>query len=216
MNILLRRTSLSIGNGLVNAPIHVCKNTITQANLVLTTYFHNIYSNIPCIISIPEYTYTNSSVTISLFYYVGPTSVTSTSGLSILSTENIDILSSILTNILDKEVHLVLTRVYYPYINAYILAQYLAYNTSTDTFLNFEESILLYPSYSINNVPGNVTGIKIALNGRLTTEAVVPRLTTNIAIVGSFPDTNIVDYASYTSKNDLGVFTIKVWLGQSV
>lgn len=201
---------MPIGNTLVNAPVSLPISTITQANLLLTTYFENMSTSTPCLISVPSYTHTSTSVSISVFYFLGANGTVS------LANDEMDVLSSILTTILGKEVHLVLTRVHYPYMNAYILAQYLAYNANSHTFMNYQEAILLYPSFSQNNTHGHVTGIKIALHGRLVTEALVPRITTNMAMVGYFPDPNIVDYASYTSKNDLGKFTIKVWLGQAV
>lgn len=176
---------------------------------LLASYFGKATFPDGCFTSLPTFTYTGTSVTVHLFYYLGPAS------LAGIPLESVQALATSLSRLSGKEVHLVLTRVHYPYLNAYILAQFLAHNATSKTFINFQEAILTYPSLNANALPSCITGIKVQLSGRLLTEALVPRMTTNMAVVGAFPEAALVDYASYTTKNEIGSFTIKVWVGQS-
>ena len=80
--------------------------------------------------------------------------------------------------------------------------------------MHFQDSILTYPSRNASELPSYISGIKIELAGRLLTEPVVPRITTKATLFGSF--SGPVDYAKYTTKNELGAFTIKVWIAQQI
>lgn len=158
----------------------------------------------------------------------------------IINTEDILPLSDALALLFEKEINIKLTRVHYPYMNSMILAQYLLKNASTNTFLHFSESILTYPSLSpdtygnINDensfiLPSYITGIRLELSGRLMTEQQIPRVTKKSSRISN-PNVNsgsslndagvssesmnnvLVDYAKFTSKNELGSFTLKVWI----
>lgn len=147
-------------------------------------------------------------------------------------------LSSLLSTLFGKQVELSITQLHYPFLQSTILAKYLCHNAVSSTFLHFQEAILSYPSLHITALPSSITGIKIQLSGRILTEPVVPRLTVKSAFVGTFSSypngynkstglvsgkdstknsnltlsQNSIDYGSYTTKNQLGAFTIKVWI----
>lgn len=149
---------------------------------------------------------------------------------------HIKTIRDIIEKLYNKEVSLVITRTYYPYINSYILAQYLTHNAKTNTFVRFQGDIfaraknaldsnselrapivnsISQPISAINSniAPANqqgepfvvdvgisspsfsgkkpgmaayITGIKVQLSGRLTTEHVVPRITVKSKVLGSF------------------------------
>lgn len=154
----------------------------------------------------PKYTYTSTKVTIQVFYYVS-SFTKDTFGKK--GTQSLFSLSDSLVSIYGKEVSLIFTRVHYPYLNSYIFAQYLAHNSPSNTFVNFEDSILTYPSRNASKLPASICGIKIEVSGRLVTEAVVPRISKKSSQIGSAANA-LVDYSKFTSKNFLGSFTIKV------
>lgn len=170
---------------------------------------------------------TSSKIIVSFYYYHSNTqvksqtintSLTSASTLtnSKMSEEGFLIkelsrCSAILSTILEKEVEIRATRLFYPYMNSTILAHYLVKNSASNTFLHFQESILSYPSFHASSLPSSILGMKIQLAGRIITEAVVPRLTVKSSIVGSFRN-GFVEKGFCTTKNKLGAFTIKVWI----
>ena len=149
-------------------------------------------------------------------------------------------LSEVLSQLFEKEVSINLTRVHYPYINSTILAQYLIKNATTNTFLHFSEAILTYPSLSpdtygtVNKdgsyvLPSYITSISLELSGRLVTEQQIPRVTkkssrisnpninsgsnlSNSGVNSESMDIVLVDYGKFTHKNELGSFTLKVWI----
>lgn len=184
----------------------------------------------PCFISKPTFNETNTTVIINLFYYVPST--TSLPYFSKIKQQECFAgsdeikksekspyakLSTALAQLSQKKVHLVLTRLYYPYLNSSIFSQYLAHNAPSNTFLDFQEAILTYPSVHCTSLPAHISGIKVQVSGRLVTETVVPRATVKSALIGSF-NTNsssaLIDYSKFTSKNELGAFTVKVWISQ--
>ena len=111
----------------------------------------------------------------------------------------------------------------YPYLDSYILNQYIAINTSKYNF-NRIQKLLFNKISSVNasdakNVSSDaqgsntsVSGLKMELSGRLTTQRSIPRKTVSSAQIGNFKggSTMIKDTTSYASKNKIGAFTIKV------
>ena len=136
--------------------------------------------------------------------------------------KNLSVLTTTLAQLFQKEVNLVTIRLYYPYLNSCILSKYLTHNAISNTFIDFQESILMNPSLHNTNLPAHISGIKVQVAGRLITETVVPRITVKSCLIGSFQDNNLtnrtigkkgkqfIDYSKFTSKNELGAFTIKV------
>lgn len=58
----------------------------------------------------------------------------------------------------------------------------------------------------------HVTGVKVKLSGRLTTQRAAPRQTVQAGRIGSSAkgQYSTVDYSQHTAKNKLGAFTMKV------
>lgn len=68
-----------------------------------------------------------------------------------------------------------------------------------------------------NELPiSHITGVKIKLSGRLTTQRSIPRQTIESVRIGSSAHgiNGITDYSQHTSKNKLGAYTMKVWISQ--
>lgn len=132
-------------------------------------------------------------------------------------------------------VQLELVRQHQPYMDASILAQYLAINLSKHGFSRIMNLLLnavpyLSPNYAFNL--SYITGVKVQLSGLLTSQRNRSRKTVYTVSAGTFHnnsshlrwdlsskastgelDTNnlvTIDYGSYTSKSGLGAFTVKV------
>lgn len=62
----------------------------------------------------------------------------------------------------------------------------------------------------------HITGVKIKLSGRLTTQRAAPRKTVQSSRLGSsaIGPNATVDFSQHTAKNKLGAFTVKVWISQ--
>lgn len=174
------------------------------ATKLITSYFTEISSHY--LLSKLHFSMEPTKLTIRFYYYVGGTP-------NPFVVTDLSQLSSVLTKLFGKEVILQATQLHYPYLESSILAQYLAHNASSNTFLHFQEAILSYPSYYASSLPSYITGIKVQLSGRISTEPVVPRMTTKSTQLGSF-STHLMDYSNYTTKNELGTFSIKVWIAQ--
>lgn len=58
----------------------------------------------------------------------------------------------------------------------------------------------------------HITGVKVKLSGRLTTQRAAPRQTVQAGRIGSSAkgQYGTVDYSQHTAKNKLGAFTMKV------
>lgn len=181
-------------------------------NTIIQSYFSNTQKY--CFISKPTFSSTAKKITIQLFYYM-PSTIQQQ-----LNKDSLSGLSTTLAQLFKKEVNLVFIRVYYPYLNSSILAQYLAHNAPSNTFIDFQEAILTYPSIHRTNLPAYISGIKIQVSGRLVTETVIPRVTVKSTLIGSFKTnimhqhTTLIDYSKFVTKNELGAFTIKVWICQ--
>jgi hypothetical protein len=68
-----------------------------------------------------------------------------------------------------------------------------------------------------------LTGIKVTIAGRLTTQRIVPKSTVKTAYKGQLSSTlggkmshKFIDSATYTSKNKIGAYTVRVQLGHKV
>lgn len=92
------------------------------------------------------------------------------------------------------------------------MSQYLAYN---QTFMDFKEYLLTNPSLHKTNLPAHISGIKVQVSGRLVTETVVPRVTEQSCLIGSFNGANnpsLLETSKFTTKNELGALNRKVWI----
>lgn len=105
----------------------------------------------------------------------------------------INALGIAITRLFGKTVELRLIRLRYPYLDSSILAQYLAINAGKYNFTRMQKMIFSkVPTIKMNTVlptdalPGQVTGIKLELAGRLTTQRSIPRKTVENGHIGSF------------------------------
>jgi hypothetical protein len=129
----------------------------------------------------------------------------------------------------------------YPYLDSYILNQYIAINASKYNFNRIQKLLFnqisnvnvsnaqnvsldtqgtnpALPDSRISSANTSVSGLKVELSGRLTTQRSIPRKTVSSAHIGKFKgasttmvkDTTQFDPQSYASKNKIGAFTIKV------
>lgn len=125
-----------------------------------------------------------------------------------------------------KTVELRLIRLQYPYLDSSILAQYVAINSGKYNLLRMQKMMfnkvpstarvggMALPSRGPNLLPSQMTGVKLELAGRLTTQRSIPRKTVENGHIGSFTVNNTIksslDFSHYASKNKLNAFTIKV------
>ena len=67
-------------------------------------------------------------------------------------------------------------------------------------------------------IASNLTGIKVRIAGRLARQRVVPKRTVKTTYKGAISksNNNLVDSATYTSKNKKGAFSIRVWLSHGI
>ena len=117
----------------------------------------------------------------------------------------------------------------YPYLDSSILNQYVAINASKYNFNRIQKLLFNKVSPMMdsdvnaprdefihqeqgaqNTVP--ISGLKMELAGRLTTQRSIPRKTVSNAHIGKFKGADQIfkNTAQYASKNKLGAFTIKV------
>jgi hypothetical protein len=189
---------------------------------VATKVIEHFFSPIRALASKPTFTITsseNGKVIVNVFYYIANKD-------QALSDSTINNLGQVLSKLFKRPVELRFVRLHYPYLNSYILAQYIAINSNRYNFTRIQRAIfnalrpvkassLADSAGSDQLVPAFITGMKIRVSGRLVTQRSVPRQTEQTAQIGSFSgQDNVIDYASFTSKNKKGAFTVKVWISQ--
>lgn len=216
INSVFGKGTSGLINNMDSSMANLTKNTIAKSNKT-------------CLIRKPSFNHTNHKVTIQLFYYIPAYQMKDSN--SVMDKSILTNVSTYLAQLYQKEVSLVMIRVHYPYIDSYILAQYLAHNASNNTFIRFQERIFTNASKAFfrSNLPRHITGIKVQISGRLITESVIPRITVKSSLIGALSfgryDNNRVnsskyrrgiDYSRFTHKNNLGSFTIKVWIASKI
>jgi ribosomal protein S3 len=161
----------------------------------------------------------DGKVIVNVFYYISNKE-------QALSDSTVNNLGQVLSKLFKRPVELRLVRLHYPYLNSYILAQYIAINSNRYNFTRIQRAIFnalravkassLHDSAGSDQVlPSYITGMKIRVSGRLLTQRSVPRQTVQTAQIGSFSgQDNVIDFGSYTTKNKKGAFTVKVWISQ--
>lgn len=187
----------------------------TRSAIKLIAHF---FSPINALAGKPVFTVTADSVIVHVFYYIPDTS-------KALNNNTVNNLGQTLSSLFRRPVELRLVKLHYPYLNSYILAQYIALNTQDYTLVQIVRRIFgsiapVKNTQSVNvlasDLPSHIVGIKVRVSGRLMTERSRPRQTVQTAQIGSFAKGNLslVDSASFTTKNKKGAFTVKVWISQ--
>ena len=206
---------LTTGHNFDNGAGSVNMLNATRSAIKLIAHF---FSPINALAGKPVFTVTADSVIVHVFYYIPDTS-------KALNNNTVNNLGQTLSSLFRRPVELRLVKLHYPYLNSYILAQYIALNTQDYTLVQIARRIFgsiapVKNTQSVNvlasDLPSHIVGIKVRVSGRLMTERSRPRQTVQTAQIGSFAKGNLslVDSASFTTKNKKGAFTVKVWISQ--
>jgi hypothetical protein len=179
--------------------------------LIANFFSKPLATDVQALASKPVFSVSGDKVVINVFYYLASDKA--------LNNSSINSLGEVLGKVFKQPVELRLVRLHYPYLNSYILAQYIAINTAKYNFTRIQRAI--FGSNLDGTLPSYITGMKIRISGRLTTQRSVPRQTEQTAQIGSFSSSHIpanksgiIEYAAFSTKNQKGAFTIKVWISQ--
>ena len=157
---------------------------------------------------------------------------------------NFKYLGYMLAQLFNREVELELVPLQYPYLDSNILAQLIARNSNKYNFnkmlsLLFKKAYIMTNKTQISNLFSvqateensdletssishkapvtQLTGIRVKFAGRLASQKIVPKTTVKTAYKGNLSGkNNIVDSATFTSKNKIGAYTVTVTLGHKI
>ena len=215
-----------------SAPLTSFDKANVNSQRVATKLIANFFSkplatDVQALASKPVFSVSGDKVVINVFYYLADKKA--------LNNGSINSLGQVLSKLFKQPVELRFVRLHYPYLDSYILAQYIAINTAKYNFTRIQRAIfgaLQFPVLKASDtsvlsedsaLPSYITGMKIRISGRLTTQRSVPRQTVQTAQVGSFSSSHIpanskasgiISSASFSTKNQKGAFTVKVWISQ--
>lgn len=220
-------------------------NNQINAAIAITTKLLKSYftAEKKALICTPHFHITSNRIIVQFFYYVSPQSSLFKYGpLITIENKTYKALIASITHLYPNiTVELQGIRQYQPYINADILAQYVAINASKYGFHRIMTILLnvipyIHPQkYNMqdntqSSLPSCITGIKIQLSGLLTSIRNPPRKTVYTAYAGTFHGINtnsnslknssntVIDYGysaiphSFNNKSRIGAFNVKVWL----
>jgi hypothetical protein len=213
------------------APLTSFDKAQVNEQRVATKLIANFFSvtDVQALASKPVFSVSGDKVVINVFYYLASDKALNNSSINSLG----EVLGKVFAE--GQPVELRLVRLHYPYLNSYILAQYIAINTAKYNFTRIQRAIfgaLQFPLLTVSGdkgsnldstLPSYITGMKIRISGRLTTQRSVPRQTEQTAQIGSFSSSHIpanskasgiTEFAAFSTKNQKGAFTIKVWISQ--
>jgi hypothetical protein len=189
------------------------------------------FTAVQAIPSKPLYNVTSDFVVVTTYYYVSDSK-------HAVSDSVINSTAELLSDLFRVPVQVEAVRLHHPHLDAHVLARYISMNSAHITFSKILEQLwatnvisqpvpteeenkgllVLPPTGGGVVVPTYLTGVKVKLSGRLDNERSTPRQSVQEAQVGTFSSKAVhhTDRASYTSKNNKGSFTVKVWLAQSL
>jgi hypothetical protein len=179
-----------------------------QAIAIIKSFFAKYQS----FVGKPVFTVNPDKVIVQLFYYAPTETITNAS---------ITALGNALTRCWGRTVELRLIRLNHSALDSSIFAQYLTANAGKYSFnriLDMLKSSLptVVSEGSVDDSAvtpaSHITGVKIKLSGRLTTQRSGPRQTVQAGRLGSSAKGHYgtVDFSQHTAKNKLGAFTMKV------
>jgi ribosomal protein S3 len=215
-------SAISCANPLTN----VLNNNNRQSSKLIENYF----SQVQALASKPIFSMQENKMVINVFYFIAAKE-------QALHNSTVNSLGEVLSKLYKRPVELRLVRLHYPYLNSFILAQYIAMNTRKYNFKAIMNSLFsavresVMATGSSASLPSQIVGLKVKISGRLATQRSVPRQTTQTAQIGTFsssvvenkanmasdsqePVQGVVEHAAFTSKNKKGAFTVKVWISQ--
>ena len=188
-----------------------------QAISIIQAFFTQYQS----LVGKPIFTVNSDKVIVQLFYYTCPI----TGGANNISNDSVIALGDALTRCWGRTVELRLIRLNHSALDSSIFAQYLTANGTKHSFNRILEifkgslpTMISEGSTDSASMVGSshITGVKVKLSGRLTTQRSSPRQTVQAGRLGSSAKgpLSIVDYSQHTAKNKLGAFSMKVWISQ--
>ena len=136
-------------------------------------------------------------------------------------------LQTALSEVCQRPVMLIVTRLSGPYMDATVLGHYLARELKTKKFgrvinrmlgtigtVSNATPITTYPSINGVQLPASLVGVQVSVHGRLSAEPARPRMTEQRIVVGSLTanDQQVLDTSSTTAINKKNVYTVKVML----
>jgi len=184
----------------------------------VTTLLESFFAPLDLLASHPVMTITNDRAIIHVFYYTHTAN-------AYINVNTINSLGEVLSNVLNTSVELRFVKVYYPYMDAYILAQYISKELVQVKWSEVQRRLIasILPIkfiYDDNIVNGNayITGVKVALSGRLLNEPSLPRQTTKSFSIGSFKNHReaVLTQGKYTAVNPKGTYTVNVTISQRI
>jgi ribosomal protein S3 len=210
-------------------------NVLINNNRESSKLIENYFSQVQALASKPIFSMQENKMVINVFYFIAAKE-------QALHSSTVNSLGEVLSKLYKRPVELRLVRLHYPYLNSFILAQYIAMNTRKYNFKAIMNSLFsavresVMATGSSASLPSQIVGLKVKISGRLATQRSVPRQTTQTAQIGTFsssvvenkanmasdsqepvlPPTGggVVEHAAFTSKNKKGAFTVKVWISQ--
>ena len=141
-----------------------------------------------------------------------------------LNHNTINSLGEVLSSTFQRPAELRFIRLYNPYMDAHVLAQWISAELVDTTFDRVVKKVFasVAPLKDLHQLggsklPSHIVGLKIQLHGRLTTEPSRPRMTEQSATMGTFRQDRmgLVQSAGWTATNPKGAYTVKVWLSQA-
>ena len=202
---------------------------IKNISSILEYSFLKMYS----LISKPVYYITPDNLYVNLFFFrlknkKNKKNKKSLSSLFNLNSQNLEILSANLSNFISKNVHFDLNRIRKLNLDSNILAHFIArycdfkkikFSKIAKRVLRLSKIKNSKKYYSYNGViPSFLTGIKIKLGGRLSTQKISARQTVKITQRGSLTrrNTDRVSKSRITGINKKGTFCVTVTIGQKI
>ena len=202
---------------------------IKNISSILEYSFLKMYS----LISKPVYYITPDNLYVNLFFFrlknkKNKKNKKSLSSLFNLNSQNLEILSANLSNFISKNVNFELNRIRKLNLDSTILAHFIARycDFKKIKFSKIAKRVLRLSKiknsknyYSYNGIiPSFLTGIKIKLGGRLSTQKISARQTVKITQRGSLTrrTTDLVSKSRMTGINKKGTFCVTVTIGQKI
>ena len=198
-NLNLKAQSLETGASYASPRTNavVLGNNNRAATQIIADYF----SKTQVLAGKPVFTVLGNKVVVNVFYFIPVKN-------QALNNSTINSLGEVLSKLYKSPVELRLVRLHYPYLNSYILAQYIAMNTRKYNLKAITNSLFtrvqLSGPDSTPLLPAQILGLKVKISGRLTTQRSVPRQTVQTVQIGSFSSSAIALSSSSLATREMG------------
>ena len=199
------------------------KISSTSVNNNIYTILESFFFSMSSFISKPVFVFTPSKVVIQLFFYFNKKK--SKTNFVVSNNKKLQLLCLYLSKFYKKPVELELDRLYYPYFDSNILANFIGLISKTMKFrfiirrllsvAKLKNPLKLSKKTRSSLLPSFLSGFNIRLAGRLLTQRVIPRFSVKTIQRGTLArgKTNFVNSARFTDKNRRGAYSITITLG---